>query len=328
MLKVLIGPGFRRLTSLDETGTVPIAAVVVKAKDTFNYGTYVHVVTHNNYRLELLELNFDDFSALYQPMFDQSGLEIANELYAASRHIARMPDAEMLLREFIKTQAEERIVNTDDGHINGYRVHQDFNRRTCIEVERAHGHVKFIPLSAEDGLQVETAKEKEFDQRFKSMVNYPVKKAARLYVSYAANLGCSKAALEYLGKIIVLSPKEIEMAEAKNTSKAAAKSAAADKAARTATPKKADSKTTAKPAAKATAKPTSTKPKAAAAAGEKRESASQLFRDLIMEGKHTDDQIFAKVQAKYGLTEDKRSYVKWYRNDLAKKGMNPPAAKA
>ena len=47
-----------------------------------------------------------------------------------------------------------------------------------------------------------------------------------------------------------------------------------------------------------------------------------------MEGKLTDDQIFAKVQKEFNLDDNKRSYVKWYRNDLNKKGMNPPAAKA
>ena len=46
-----------------------------------------------------------------------------------------------------------------------------------------------------------------------------------------------------------------------------------------------------------------------------------------MAGKLTDDQIFSKVQDQYGLEDNKRSYVTWYRNDLTKKGMNPPAAK-
>jgi len=59
----------------------------------------------------------------------------------------------------------------------------------------------------------------------------------------------------------------------------------------------------------------------------KKESAAQLFRDLIMEGKKTDDQIFAEVQKKFSLDDSKRGYVAWYRNDLSKKGENPPAPK-
>lgn len=61
--------------------------------------------------------------------------------------------------------------------------------------------------------------------------------------------------------------------------------------------------------------------------GAKRESAAQLFQDLIMEGKKTDDQIFAQVKAKYKLSDDKRRYVAWYRNKLTKDGKKPPAAK-
>lgn len=58
-----------------------------------------------------------------------------------------------------------------------------------------------------------------------------------------------------------------------------------------------------------------------------RESAAQMFKDLIMEGKKTDDQIFAAVKAKFKLDDKKRSYVAWYRNSLVKDGKKPPAAK-
>jgi hypothetical protein len=58
-----------------------------------------------------------------------------------------------------------------------------------------------------------------------------------------------------------------------------------------------------------------------------RESAAQMFKDLIMAGKQTDDQIFAAVKKKFGLDDKKRSYVAWYRNALVKDGKKPPAAK-
>jgi len=77
-----------------------------------------------------------------------------------------------------------------------------------------------------------------------------------------------------------------------------------------------------KPTAKA-AKPAAKPVKA----GEKKPSAAQMFQDLIMAGKLTDDQIFEKVQAEFGLDEKKRGYVKWYRNHLKKQGANPPEAK-
>ena len=68
------------------------------------------------------------------------------------------------------------------------------------------------------------------------------------------------------------------------------------------------------------------KPKADPA--EKKVSAAQLFKDLIMEGKLTDNQIFDRVSDQFGLDEKKRGYVKWYRNHLKKSGSNPPAAKS
>lgn len=61
--------------------------------------------------------------------------------------------------------------------------------------------------------------------------------------------------------------------------------------------------------------------------GEKRESAAQMFCDLIMAGNLTDDKIFAKVQDKFKLDDKKRSYVAWYRNKLKKDGKKPPEAK-
>ena len=58
-----------------------------------------------------------------------------------------------------------------------------------------------------------------------------------------------------------------------------------------------------------------------------RESAASMFKELIMTGGMTDDQIFAKVKAKYDLDDKKRGYVGWYRNWLKKQGQNPPDPK-
>lgn len=186
------------------------------------------------------------------------------------------------------------------------------NRNTAILVERNGDTVKFIPLVGESGFEVEELPVFQFSQLYEVLADYPAARAAQLYAGYAQSLGASKSVMEYLGHIIKLSPKEIEMATAKKT---AAKAA----------PAKA-TKATAKPAAAKTAKAPKAE-KAAKEPGEKRESAAQLFKDLIMEGKLSDDKIFEKVQAKFGLDEKKRSYVAWYRNDLTKKGMNPPEAK-
>lgn len=58
--------------------------------------------------------------------------------------------------------------------------------------------------------------------------------------------------------------------------------------------------------------------------GQPKRTSAAAFRELIMAGKLTDDKIFASVQAEFGLSDDKKSYVKWYRNELTKKGLSPP----
>lgn len=191
----------------------------------------------------------------------------------------------------------------------------DHNRRTCIQVDRSAGLVKFIPLDIILGLEVHSTSADSFDQRFTPMEGYPVEKACQLFVNYSQTLGATKEAMEYLGQVINVSKQELEMATAKKQT--AAEKPAATKAAKPAAKKPAAK--TAEVKAKPAAKPVK--------AGEKKPSAAQMFQDLIMAGKLTDDQIFEKVQAEFGLDEKKRGYVKWYRNHLKKQGQNPPEAK-
>ena len=201
----------------------------------------------------------------------------------------------------------------------------DHQRRTCIQVERVNGHVKYIPLDVGTGLEVQTMGVDVFDQRFTPMVNYPAEKACQLYLGYSQNIGASKEALDYLGQVISISKQEFTMATAKKAAPPAdAKTPARRASNGKPTPAKAGRRTTDPVVAPAK------EPKAKAApakAGEKKMSAAQMFQDLIMAGKLTDDQIFEKVQAEFGLDEKKRGYVKWYRNHLKKNGKNPPEPK-
>lgn len=210
-----------------------------------------------------------------------------------------------------------------------FMVCSDHQKRTCIQVHRdvPRMYVFYIPLDVENGLQVHQESFQRFDDRFKPMVDYPVDKACRLYAGYAKDIGATKEALDYLGQIINITPQEYDMATKKKaTNEAAVRESKAKTAAKV------------KPAKTATAKPKPIKSvadvkkpgvgkKPPLPGTTKKHSASQMFKDLIMEGKLTDDQIFAKVQAEFGLDEKKRSYVKWYRNDLKKAGANPPEPK-
>lgn len=187
----------------------------------------------------------------------------------------------------------------------------DRQRRTCIQVERAGTYVKYIPLDVSEGLRVLTATVNEFDQRYEPMVDYPAEKACQLFLNYSRTIGATKEALGYLGQIINASKQEADMAIEKT---AAIENVAATK---TAAKKAAPAKPAAKPAPAKTAKPTAKPAKTAA----------KMFQDLIMQGELTDDQIFEKVKAQFGLDEKKRGYVKWYRNYLKKQGKNPPEPK-
>lgn len=192
----------------------------------------------------------------------------------------------------------------------------DHQRRTCIEVSRAEGVVKFIPLDIV-GLSVEEESEEKFDRRYKPMAGYPIERACQLYLGYSRDVGATEEALKYLGQVINITEQEFKMATAKKAAKAEeVKKPAAKKSAPVKKAAPAKKPSAAEKAGKAAKEP-----------GTRGPSAAQMFKDLIMEGKLTDDKIFEKVAAAYGLDEKKRGYVKWYRNDLRKKGMNPPEPK-
>lgn len=189
----------------------------------------------------------------------------------------------------------------------------DHQRRTAIVVTVSDELVGFIPLSYDNGLQVETLGFPEFARLYPTVMgDYPVERAAVLYVQYSHSIGASRDALDHLGQFTKLTAKDIEMA--------------------TKTP----SAKTGKPAASASAKagkPAAKKATTPKEPGAPRENASQMFRDLIVaqskgENTYDDDKIFALVQKKYGLDDNKRSYVAWYRSDAVRKGLMKAPAKA
>ena len=209
---------------------------------------------------------------------------------------------------------------------------RDIHQRTCIHVARSDGRVKYIPMDIMNGLLVVTTQEDAFDSRFSPMENYPPEKACQLYVTYSQALGATDEAMGYLGQIVKVSKQELEVATTKKQTadagkveKAATKKAKAlaEAPVKKAAPVK---KTEVKKAAPV--KKTEVKKAAPVKKTEvKKASAAQMFQDLIMEGKLTDEQIFEVVQTEYGLDDKKRGYVRWYRNHLKKSGSNPPEPK-
>lgn len=108
--------------------------------------------------------------------------------------------------------------------------------------------------------------------------------------------------------------------ETKMTTKPAAKTTKKTTTKKTTRKAPAKKSTAKKPAAKSTKKPAAKKSTKKSPAKAKKPSASQMFQQLIMEQKLTDDEIFAAVQKQFGLDDKKRNYVGWYRAYLKREG--------
>lgn len=232
-------------------------------------------------------------------------------------------------------------------------AHVDRQRRTCIVLTRTKTEVRLIRLATVDGyldgLKVEVMGAREFDEDWKPLPEYPVAKAARCYAGFAPDIGATEEAMRELAKFTTITEKEITMATAKKQAAAPVKGTATKNedathkaSLRTGTkketlpahgkPEKAAKPSKEKPEPKKAAAPKGGKAKGTGVAGSPSkptnslgiETAAGMFRQLIREGKLSDDAIFKKVQAKFGLDDSKRSYVGWYRNQLKKAGEKVP----
>ena len=199
------------------------------------------------------------------------------------------------------------------------QVYIDFNRKTCIEVLRAEGTVSYIPFETDDLIAIHEDTARSFDKRFKMLDGYPVERAAKLYLAYAANLGITRDALARLSHFAQIKEGEFVMAAATTKKEAPVKKVAAKPEPLVPKAKKEVAAPT-PPAKPAKAEPAK---KDAPAAKAPRVSAAQRFKDLIMEGKLTDKQIFLKVQGEFNLDDAKSGYVAWYRNWLKKNTPGP-----
>jgi len=186
----------------------------------------------------------------------------------------------------------------------------DSQRRICLMVDKLDGGiVKFISMDIADGFQVSETFEQSFYQRYSEISGFPVDKVAQLYVNYATAVGASEDVVMYLERIVSITNEDKEKMLSRLIS----------------LPKK-----VAKEVEKAVVRSRRKAKKPVAAPpvdGAEYKSASQMFQDLIMSGKLTDNEIFEQVKEAFGLDEKKRGYVNWYRNNLKKKGENPPEAR-
>jgi len=240
-----------------------------------------------------------------------------------------------------------------------------FCLRLPIDTKAKSPTIRFIHLITGTFLEVKTLSEAEFNELFKSQPvgAYPLEKVGSYLYEYARILGATAEVMNALSTIIPIAKEDQDMAikrgsEAKKTlqEKLEAAEVAKEKESKKdkklhagknppfegGTVKKA---TLGKPSKEEPAKPTKKEAKTSKVAkaddhapakstlskkSSKTEtpgSAADAFRSLIRVGKMSDDQIFASVQEAFGLDDSKRGYVKWYRNDMRKKGEKVPDAK-
>ena len=184
--------------------------------------------------------------------------------------------------------------------------------RTAIVIKRDALTTEYLNLNPE-GLRVESSDSARFDSRHKPET-YDVVRAAKKYLDFATRHGATGAALEALVRVIT--PR---MTREDEEHVMAARKKQAEKNEKI--QKSVDRKPKVKAEAGANGEKKSRAPRAP------RASAASLFRELIMRGTLSDDQIFERVQEKFGLEEKSRKHVAWYRNKLKNSGMNPPPKK-
>jgi hypothetical protein len=308
----------------------------------------VTLLTHNLIKTFELRLTWPNFVKMFAFRADATAEKQALLLRNTLRTIATKADTAVavVLERYLDQPPSLDEVTVTEAKKSPYPaavVRADYYRHTCLELARTETTVTYLPL--EDGtLDVCEAGVETFDEEFTHvMPDYPVAKAAQLYVQFALHLGATPAAMKALSAFVNITKKEHDMATAKPVTTGtpkpapAVKNAAKDEKKGPPAAKKATTKPATKPAAAEAGKkepkgtaaekngpPTTKAPKEPT---ERKATASSRFQELIMAGKLTDDEIFAAVKKEFGLGDDKRSYVSWYRNHLAKKGKNPPAAK-
>jgi len=254
-------------------------------------------------------------------------------------------------RKLARRQATKRVPRS--AFSESFQVHQNHHGKTCIEIARANHAVRFIPLDV-DVLRVEQKGAESFKRDWHVLDEYPVERAAVIYCTHAQLFGANDEAWAWLQQIITRVTVDGEILPVRqDTIEDIEDMAAPQKPLRDPNfQQELNKATTGRTSRTAAAAPLPPPPaptrrtRASATANgavtapqkpvrqPRGPSASSLFKELIMgtmiRGSAsfgwTDDEIFAEVQTQYGLGEERRNYVAWYRNDLKKKGQNPPEA--
>lgn len=216
----------------------------------------------------------------------------------------------------------------------------DHNRHTCIEVSRTKGKVVYIPYDISEGLKVLKMNEAQFDDYYREIPGYPIKRACDLYLSFVRTVGATKEALSILAAAAEITPQQLEALSKKSIHISPVElPVKVDLPRAEEQPKTGKGKTkkveaviaeVVKKEVKKTGKQAVQDPKTAAAIAKlqgRQLTATGRLKQLLMEGGRTMAEVWAIIDGEFELGPTKKYYPSWYHKDMTKKGLNPPPFK-
>lgn len=219
-------------------------------------------------------------------------------------------------------------------------TYYDRQRRTCIVVESDKSDVSLVKLDTSAGLRISLMPVDLFEDTYSEVAGYPIHKAIEQYSEFARYCGAEKYVLDAFNSILDAEEKKgidvkltrLKLQQVKLLDGKAAKAPSAAPADDTPpwddepsmdNPKQTKKgKTAMARQPKASVKvPSNSATSNTGSIKQPRRTAASAFKDLILTGQYSDDEIFATVQKEFGLDDSKRSYVAYYRRELKNKGL-------
>lgn len=219
-------------------------------------------------------------------------------------------------------------------------TYYDRQRRTCIVVESDKSNVSLVKLDTAAGLRISYMPVDLFGDTYSEVAGYPIHKAIEQYSEFARYCGAEKYVLDAFNSILDAEEKKgidvkltrLKLQQVKLLDGKAAKAPSAAPADDTPPWDDEPSMDNPKPTKKgktamarqpkASVKvPSNSATSNTGSIKQPRRTAASAFKDLILTGQYSDDEIFATVQKEFGLDDSKRSYVAYYRRELKNKGL-------
>lgn len=214
-------------------------------------------------------------------------------------------------------------------------TYYDRQRRTCIVVASDKSNVSLVKLDTSAGLRISLMPVDLFEDTYSEVAGYPIHKAIEQYSEFARYCGATQDVMNAFNGILDSEEKNgvdvrltrLKLQQVKLLDGKAAKPADDtppwDDEPSVDNPKPTKKgKTAMARQPKASVKvPSNSATTNTGSIKQPRRTAASAFKDLILTGQYSDDEIFATVQKEFGLDDSKRSYVAYYRRELKNKGL-------